>query len=108
MDFVRIVAEAYPSIFSIKRAYIVSEIAYQKAEKLEYLKAYKACWQGIMEQNQCLTLKELAVKGADLIALGIPPGPGLGKILKELLEVVLEDPKKNNKEYLLSQIKDIK
>ncbi len=105
---VRIGAEAYPAIFAIKRADILAQSAYQKAEKLEYLKAYKACWQGIMEQNQCLTLKELAVKGADLIALGIPPGPGLGKILKELLEVVLEDPKKNNKEYLLSQIKDIK
>jgi hypothetical protein len=43
----------------------------------------------------------LAVSGADLIALGIKPGPRLGVILKELPEAVLDDPELNIKQTLL-------
>jgi tRNA nucleotidyltransferase/poly(A) polymerase len=48
-----------------------------------------------------LSLKDLAVKGADLIALGIPPGKHMGIILTELLETVLDDPAINTREKLL-------
>ena len=51
-----------------------------------------------------MTLKELAVNGSDLIALGIPQGQEIGQVLKALFEIVLEDPSKNTKEYLLAQI----
>jgi len=44
---------------------------------------------------------DLAVDGNDLIAAGIPPGPRLRQILESLLEQVLEDPKRNSREYLL-------
>lgn len=45
----------------------------------------------------------LAVNGKDLIALGIKPGPGMGAVLKDLEELVIEDPEKNSKEFLLSE-----
>ena len=38
--------------------------------------------------------------------MGIKPGPGLGKVLKQLLDIVLEDPLKNEKEYLLKKAAD--
>jgi hypothetical protein len=54
--------------------------------------------------NPPLTLKDLAVKGDDLIAAGVRPGPEVGEVLARLLEEVLEDPARNTKEYLLSRV----
>jgi tRNA nucleotidyltransferase (CCA-adding enzyme) len=51
-----------------------------------------------------LTLKDLAVKGEDLIARGVRPGPEVGEVLRRLLDEVLEDPAHNTKEYLLSRV----
>lgn len=49
----------------------------------------------------CVSLKQLAVNGADLIAAGRHPGVELGDILNQLLERVLEEPELNRKELLL-------
>ena len=54
--------------------------------------------------NPPLTLKDLAVKGDDLIAAGVRAGPDVGDALARLLEEVLEDPARNTKEYLLSRV----
>jgi tRNA nucleotidyltransferase (CCA-adding enzyme) len=54
--------------------------------------------------NPPLALKDLAVKGEDLIAAGVRPGPDVGETLQRLLAEVLEDPARNTKEYLLSRV----
>ncbi len=54
----------------------------------------------IRERGDCLDLKHLAVNGQDLIAAGIRPGKEMGKALEELLEWVLEDPKRNHTKRL--------
>ena len=58
-----------------------------------------------MEKQECISLKTLAVSGKDLIDAGMKPGKELGKTLDLLLHLVLEEPEKNTKEYLLSKIK---
>jgi len=58
----------------------------------------------IRAQNPPLALKDLAVKGDDLIAAGVRPGPDVGEMLGRLLEEVLEDPARNTREYLLSRV----
>lgn len=49
-------------------------------------------------------LKNLAVNGNDLIEFGIPKGPRIGEILRELHEKVLDEPELNTKEKLLALI----
>jgi len=58
----------------------------------------------IRAENPPLALKDLAVKGDDLIAAGVRPGPDVGEMLKRLLGEVLDDPDKHTKEYLLSRV----
>jgi len=58
----------------------------------------------IRAANPPLTLKDLAVKGDDLIAAGVRAGPDVGEALARLLEEVLDDPARNTKEYLLSHV----
>ncbi|MDR3162216.1 MAG: HD domain-containing protein [Spirochaetaceae bacterium] len=55
----------------------------------------------VLAQGRAFTLKDLAVSGRDLGAIGIPSGPRMGAILKELLEAVVDDPELNRREQLL-------
>ena len=48
---------------------------------------------------------KLAITGEDLIALGVKPGPSMGGLLKELEELVIEDPARNTKETLINEAK---
>ncbi|MDR1400216.1 MAG: HDIG domain-containing protein [Treponema sp.] len=54
-----------------------------------------------LTQATVLSLKDLALSGRDLIAIGIKPGPCIGIILNELLESVLDDPELNTRDQLL-------
>lgn len=54
----------------------------------------------ILAQGACLTLKGLAVKGDDLLALGYTPGPGLGAALQTLLDLVVAGEIPNEKAAL--------
>jgi len=74
---------------------------------LALLPAPRSLLQGverIRAAGEPLTLKDLAVKGDDLIAAGVRPGPDVGETLTRLLEEVLEDPSRNTKAYLLSRV----
>ena len=59
----------------------------------------------IRSENACLRLKDLAVNGHDLMALGYS-GPQIGKILNALLEAVLDEQVENEKAALLRQIQE--
>lgn len=59
-------------------------------------------FKGILERKECLTLKELAVTGNDLITAGVKPGKEMGMILNAMLDDVLINPKNNTKEYLFA------
>jgi tRNA nucleotidyltransferase (CCA-adding enzyme) len=49
-----------------------------------------------------LTAKELALGGRELMqALGMAPGPQVGRLIEHLLEAVLNDPSLNSKERLI-------
>jgi len=66
--------------------------------------ALKKTVANIRAKHPPLALKDLAVRGDDLIAAGVRPGPEVGETLARLLEEVLEDPTRNTKEYLLSRV----
>ena len=98
--------DAFPAFFIVKRADLMAQSEHQREEKLAALTAWEDIYQGICDREECVTLKTLAVTGADLIAAGMTPGPKLGEILQKLLDLVLEDPDRNTKEYLLEQVKE--
>ncbi len=58
-----------------------------------------------LEKKTPFSIKDLEVGGDDVMALGVPEGPEIGRLLRELIEVVLDDPDKNTKETLLEIVK---
>ena len=55
------------------------------------------------ERRQPHRLSDLAIDGTDLIELGLAPGPELGRVLRDLLHDVVEDPSVNTREALLTR-----
>ena len=46
---------------------------------------------------------DLEVTGKDLLDLGVPRGPQVGEVLRELLDIVIDFPEKNNRKLLLTE-----
>ena len=59
-----------------------------------------------MEKKECISIKMLAVSGKDFIEMGVEPGKKIGELLSACLKIVLENPEKNTREYLLSHFMD--
>ena len=62
--------------------------------------AIEAILQEIYEENACLTIKDLALNGHDLMQLGYQ-GPAIGQALQKLLDLVLDEQVTNTKTALL-------
>ena len=61
----------------------------------------------IRAEDACLSLRTLAIDGADLMALGIPEGKQIGKMLHKLLDEVIEEHLPNEKNALLQAAKEL-
>lgn len=61
----------------------------------------QALMESVLDAGDCFRIKDLAINGGDLMAIGINPGKEMGDYLKRCLEAVIENPKLNTKEKLL-------
>lgn len=95
--------QTMPLLFCLQQADLQAQSIFKQEEKLAKLMAGKRCYREIMEAGDAVTIKDLAIHGGDLIALGMQPGPQLGAMLNQLLEVVMEQPQ-NNTEQKLKEI----
>ncbi|MFZ2447008.1 MAG: CCA tRNA nucleotidyltransferase [Syntrophobacteraceae bacterium] len=68
---------------------------------IEGIKTLLARMRQQLELAPPLRMDDLALGGKDIMGLlGIPPGPEVGRVLKELFDHVLEDPGLNTREHL--------
>jgi len=76
------------------------------------LYALDQLWLRVQEEIQranAFSLRDLAIDGNDLMAdLGLPQGPEVGRIMRELFERVLDDPDLNSRESLLALARKIR
>ncbi|MBR3137425.1 MAG: HD domain-containing protein [Clostridia bacterium] len=56
----------------------------------------------VLAKRPCLSLKDLAVSGDDLLSLGMVPGPKMGKLLNDMLIEVVDGALPNERAALLS------
>ena len=102
----RIGEEMFPLYMEVRRADVLAQSMYQREEKVKNLDEIEALYREITEAGQCVSLKNLAVSGRDLIEAGMKPGKEMGACLNELLDLVIENPEKNSKEELLSIVSE--
>jgi tRNA nucleotidyltransferase (CCA-adding enzyme) len=61
-----------------------------------------------LSEKQPLDVKDLAVNGNDLISIGFKQGKEIGTVLNSLMEIVLEDEKYNDRDFLLVKANELK
>lgn len=88
-------------LIRLKYADLYAHTRYRWEEKMEKLTGLEKMYKKIKEDNDPLSVKDLAVNGTDLMNEGIGPGPKVGEALGRLMDVVLDDPGMNEKEKLL-------
>ena len=77
-----------------------------RAEELAHFDKISQLAAEIEAENACLSLKNLAVNGRDLMALGFT-GPAIGKTLNQLLSLVLDEQLPNEKNALLEAAQEV-
>lgn len=93
----------FPLLLEVKMADGAAQSEYRRVEKRRKVEAWRAIYEQILRDRSCISLRQLAVRGGDLIAAGMKPGPEMGTVLHRMLEDVLDEPSHNQKEYLMRQ-----
>lgn len=93
--------ELFPYLIEIKKADTLAQSNFRLKENLDWIEKINELYLDIKKDGECFSLKDLAVKGKDLIDKGITPGKELGDILANMLSDVLDDPSHNTRDYLL-------
>ena len=97
----RIGVDDFPLYIEVRYADTMAQSSLNREEKLKLIDDVNKLYKEILEKQEPVTIKDLAVNGKDLIGAGVAPGKQLGAALKAMLNDVLNDPEHNSKEYLL-------
>lgn len=97
--------ELFDDLLNIKMCLAKAAAKDSQSVAVRQLEKICALRDEILADGNCISLKMLAVTGNDLIKAGMKPGKEVGQTLHHFLELVLEEPEKNTKEYLLETLK---
>ena len=88
-------------LIEVKRADIKAQSKEYMDDRLKILEDVETMLDEIILQQQCFSLKDLAINGKDLIDIGCPQGHTIGVLLNNLIEMVLDELVENDKGKLL-------
>ena len=97
----RLGEEALLQLIDVQRADALAKGTCDPAQVEAEIAAIRAALTALLAERPCVTLKELAVNGRDLMGAGIAQGKQLGETLSWLLDGVLNDRLPNEREALL-------
>ena len=89
----------------VRKADILGQGSYMRKERLEKIDNFEKIFNEVVNESPCFSMKDLAVNGKDLIDIGFKPGKELGSALNNLLQLVIDEELKNDKELLLEEAK---
>lgn len=97
--------ELFPQLMKVNMADNLAKSDLAKALIVPCLREIEAAYGEIVADGNCLSLRELAINGKDLMAMGVKPGKEIGLILGRCLELVLDEPEMNTREGLMELAK---
>ena len=91
-------------LLTLQHGDVLGQSLYEQQNKLERLEALRQMYDVIVKEQQCVQIADLQLNGKDIMEAGIPKGPLIGEALEHLLDMVIEDPTRNNKEFLMGEL----
>lgn len=95
----RLSPEMFFNLMKLKRADNLAQNP-EYRHRQAYYEELEETAKRIIENEECFSLRDLAIDGNDLIALGFVPGKEMGTILDRLLEAVIMKEVPNEKDIL--------
>ena len=89
-------------LISLKKA----QNEHMSTDKIQSIDGFEQIVQDVIDNGDCFKLSDLAVDGNDIIALGVEEGPEIGKILKYILDGVIQGRISNNRESIIKDVKN--
>ncbi len=74
-------------------------------ERVANIQAFSQIVDQVLAAEQCFSLRHMELRGKDLLSMGVPQGPEIGRILNALLEQVVEGKLPNEKKALTDAAK---
>ena len=95
-------------LIDLERGDVLSQAEHVREERAAAIDAFRELVQIVVEKEGVLKRKDLAIDGRDVLELGVPRGPEVGRVLDEILDRVLEGDLENRREVLLEAAEEWK
>lgn len=99
--------DLFPYFIKVQLADSRAKSDYVKEYALSNIYETEKLYNKIIAEGQCVSIRDLKITGSDVLSLGCPPGPAVGEYLDKALELVLDDPDKNDSIILAEYIKKL-
>lgn len=92
-------------LLALKRADAMAHAVELMDGRLQELNDINERIDNLLAQQACFSLKDLAVNGSDLLAIGVPPGKAVGECLRWLLDEIMDERLENTAAILLEAVR---
>lgn len=96
--------DMFEALLALKRADTLAH-SEESASYISVIDQLDETLEEVLESDAAFSLKDLEISGKDVIALGIEPGPEVGRLLKEALDAVMDERVPNRREELIEFLK---
>ncbi len=87
-------------LIELEYADVKSQNPIYTEERVANIQAFSQIVDQVLEAEQCFSLRHMKLQGKDLLSMGLPQGPKIGRVLNALLEQVVEGRLPNEKKAL--------
>ena len=94
----------FDKLLQVKRADTLAHAPSCTARRMREIEQVEVLLAEVAREQTAFCLRDLAVKGSDLIAAGVPAGPAVGETLRALLARVVDGELPNERAILLAQV----
>ena len=98
--------EQFRRLLEVRKADILGQKPDFEQSRIDKVNTIGQILEEVLQEDECFSLKYLAVNGKDLISVGYKSGRQLGAALQGLLDCVIGEEVNNNKEELLKLAKE--
>lgn len=92
-------------LLDIRMADILAHAEGTQQSRIDRCDAVREIATEIVAEAQCFSLKDLAVNGRDLMAIGIPEGKEIGVLLNKILSLVIDGELPNERDEIIKYIR---
>ena len=97
--------EQFRRLLEVRKADILGQKPDYEQSRIDKVDSIERLLEEVLQEDECFSLKDLAVNGKDLMDIGYKSGRQLGDALQGLLDCVIGEEVNNNKEDLLELAK---